>query len=121
MPLTQKHRSSIYRSLSPLLGEEEAEALLNEFPAREVDELVTRGHLRAELAGVRAELADVRGELRSEFADVRGEFRSEFAVVRTEIAELRAEMHALIRQQTVWFSGAMVAGLSLSATIASLL
>lgn len=92
MPLTQKHRSSIYRNLSPLLGEEEAEALLSEFPAREVDELVTRGDLLASSADLRA-----------------------------EVAELRAEMHALIRQQTVWFSGAMVAGLSLAATIASLI
>lgn len=92
MPPTQKHRSSIYRSLSPLLGEEEAEALLSQFPANEVDELVTRGHLRAEMADV-----------------------------RSEIAGLRAEMHALIRQQTVWFTGAMIAGLSTAATIAALL
>jgi len=58
MPMTQKHRSSIYRTLSPLLGEEEAEALLSEFPTREVDELVTRGHLRAELAELRVEMHD---------------------------------------------------------------
>jgi hypothetical protein len=50
VPLSTKHRSSIYQSLSPLIGEEEAEALLSQFPAREGDELVTKQFLRAEMA-----------------------------------------------------------------------
>lgn len=58
MTLTAKHRSSIYRTLSPLIGEEEAEALLAEFPARDLDEPVTKEFLRAELAELRAELND---------------------------------------------------------------
>jgi hypothetical protein len=33
--LSTKHRSSIYRSLSLVIGEEEAEALPSEFPARQ--------------------------------------------------------------------------------------
>ena len=56
MPLSTKHRSSIYRSLSPLLGEEEAGALLNEFPAGEGDELVTKQFLRAEIGDLRVEM-----------------------------------------------------------------
>lgn len=58
MTLTAKHRSSIYRTLSPLIGEEEAEALLAEFPARDLDEPVTKEFLRAELAELRADLND---------------------------------------------------------------
>lgn len=58
MTLTAKHRSSIYRTLSPLIGEEEAEALLAEFPARDLDEPVTKEFLRAELAVLRAEMND---------------------------------------------------------------
>jgi len=56
LTLTAKHRSSIYSTLSPLIGEEEAEALLSEFPARELDEPVTKDFLRAELAELRAEM-----------------------------------------------------------------
>ena len=56
--LTTKHRSSIYRRLSRVIGEEEAEALLAEFPAQEHDELVTKQFLRAELAELRAEMND---------------------------------------------------------------
>ena len=92
MPLTQKHRSSIYQSLSPILGEEEAEALLSQFPAADGDELVTRSMLIATESTLRA-----------------------------EISGLRAEMHELFRQHTIWFAGSVVAGMGLSATIASLI
>src|SRR5690242_354816 len=50
MALSQKHRSSIYQSLSPMLGEEEAEALLSQFPSRDLDEPVNQGFVRAEIA-----------------------------------------------------------------------
>jgi len=82
--LQEKHRSSIYQTLAPLLGEEEAQALLSQFPAREFDEPVTKEF-------VRAELAELRGDLRG------------------EIGSLRAEMHETLRRQTVWLSGTVMA------------
>jgi hypothetical protein len=87
MPLSQKHRSSIYRTLSPLLGEEEAEAMLSQFPAHEVDELVTRGHLRAELADLRSEL-------------------------RTGLSDLRVDMQRGFRLQTTWLTGVLFAAVA---------
>ncbi len=65
MALDAKHRSSIYGKLVPLLGEEDANELMSEFPSVEADELVTRQFLRAEMAELRAEF----GELRAEVAD----------------------------------------------------
>ena len=85
MTLTAKHRNSIYRALSPLLGEEETEALLSEFPARDLDEPVTKEFLRAELA----------------------EFRAEFAGLRGEVAALEGSINYRLRQQTIWMSGLM--------------
>ena len=58
MALSQKHRSSNYQQLSPILGEEEAEALLSQFPARDLDEPVTKDFVRAELAELRAEVLE---------------------------------------------------------------
>ena len=49
MALDARLRSSIYQSLVPILGAEEANALMSEFPAREADELVTKQFLRAEI------------------------------------------------------------------------
>ncbi len=56
MALSQKHRSSIYQRLEPILGEEEAEALLSQFPAQELDEPATKEFVRAEIADLRAEM-----------------------------------------------------------------
>jgi hypothetical protein len=56
MALSTKHRAALYQSLTPLVGAEEADALLNEFPALEGDELVTTTVLRAELAELRTEV-----------------------------------------------------------------
>ena len=63
MALDARHRSSIYGKLVPVLGEEDANALMTEFPSVEADELVTRQFLRAELAELRGEFADLRNDL----------------------------------------------------------
>jgi hypothetical protein len=101
--LSTRHRSSIYRTLTPLIGEEEAEALLSQFPARELDEPVTKEFVRAEIADVRAEIAELRGEL------------------HTEIAQLEARINDRFREQTMWMAGAMTVGMGLAAGIGTLL
>jgi len=56
MALPEKHRNTIYNALVPLLGEEATQAMLSEYPARDLDEPITRDHLRAELAQLRVEM-----------------------------------------------------------------
>ncbi|MGQ0432553.1 MAG: hypothetical protein ACT452_09140 [Microthrixaceae bacterium] len=68
MALDAAHRSSIYQKLVPLLGDDDANALMSEFPAVEADQLVTKDFLRAELAVLRGELGGLRGELRGDMA-----------------------------------------------------
>jgi hypothetical protein len=83
MALDAKHRSSIYQKFLPLLGDDDANALMSEFPAIEADELVTKQFLRAEMADLRAEL-------------------------RAEIAELRADVERKLHQQTLWLGGLVI-------------
>jgi uncharacterized protein YceH (UPF0502 family) len=63
MTLSEKHRSSLYQSFVPLLGEEVAEAFIAEFPSRDGDEPITREFLRAEMAELRREMAELRADL----------------------------------------------------------
>ena len=63
MALDARHRSSIYTKLVPLIGEDDANALMSEYPSVEADELVTKHFLRAELAVVRTELAELENRL----------------------------------------------------------
>ena len=110
MALNTRHRSSIFQALSPIIGEEEADAMLSQFPARDLDEPVTKEFVRAEIADVRAEIADLRGELHTEIGNV-----------RAEIAHLEARINDRLREQTMWMAGAMTVGMGLAAGIGTLL
>lgn len=103
MALSEKHRSSIYRTLSPVLGEEEAEALLSQFPARDLEEPVTQTFLRAEISEVRLEL------------------HTEIGNVRAELAGMEARLTERMRQQTMWFMGTLVSSMALVLTIVTAL
>ena len=102
MALSQKHRNVLFEYLSPRVGEETAEALMAEFPAREGDELVTKEFLRAGLADLRNEV--LSGEvlatkefLRAELAALRKELVEGDVLVtethlRAELAELKSDL-----------------------------
>ena len=59
MALDARHRSSLY----PKLGDDDANALMSEFPSSEAEELVTRQFLRAELAELRSEMGALENRL----------------------------------------------------------
>jgi hypothetical protein len=90
--LSQQHRSSLYLTLSSLVGTEEAEALLSEFPANDRETPATKDFVRAEAAVTRAE-------------------------VHQEIGALRVEMHALFRRQTMWTAGLFASGFSVMTAV----
>ena len=96
MALDAAHRASIYEKLRPVLGDEDANVLMSEFPSVEAQELVTKDFLRAELAltrgDLRAELALTRGELRHELEVLRTEMTELGTTLRTDMATLRTEM-----------------------------
>jgi len=81
MALDARRRSAIYQSLTPLIGEENANDLMSQFPSVEADELVTKQFLRAELADLRDEMAELRSELRGEIGEL-----------RTSMAQLEARL-----------------------------
>jgi len=70
MTIDAAHRASIYEKLRPILGDEDANVLMSEFPSVEAHELVTKDFLRAELALLREELALTKGELRGELSSL---------------------------------------------------
>ncbi|MCX7621282.1 MAG: CCDC90 family protein [Acidimicrobiales bacterium] len=132
MALDARTRSSIFEKLRPILGDEDANALMSEFPASELDELVTRQYLRAEMAELRAEVQAGFAELRAEIAGVRQELRDEIAGVRldldSKIVQLRVDMiegfrqqSERLRQQTVFTVGSLFGAVSAAVALTQLL
>jgi hypothetical protein len=67
MPLTQRSRTALYQGLTQLIQDDQAvEEMLSYFPSRDVEEPVTKEFVRAEIATVRAEMAEMRADLRTE-------------------------------------------------------
>jgi hypothetical protein len=106
MVLDARHRSSTYQKLVPLLGDDDANALMSEFPSYDGDELVTKQFLRAELALT-------KGDLRKELALTRTELRA-------EIADLRLDLAAVENRLTIRVGAAIGASTSMLAALALL-
>ena len=58
MALTNKSRTAIYTALSDIIEEEALEEMLTNFPAREIDEPVTRDYLAAQFAQLEGRIQD---------------------------------------------------------------
>ncbi len=104
MSLTERSRVALYQGLITVIDDEQAvEEMMSYFPARDVEEPVTKEFLRAELGDVRVEMAGLGAGLRGEMAALGSALRSEIAAgdagLRDEMAalgsDLRGEMAAM--------------------------
>ncbi len=99
MALSERSRHKIYESFSTLIDDREAvEEMLSYFPARDVEEPVTKDHLRAELVGIRSEMAELGTDLRGEMAELRADMADFRVEVKGDISALRIEMHDELRR-----------------------
>ena len=122
MSLSQRSRSVIYDGLNRIIEDREAvEELMSHFPARDLDEPVTKEFHRAETATLRAEMALSAAELRGEMAELATGLRGEMAELRTDMqvgfADIRTEMHRGFQRMTLSLAALMV---SMSAVTAGL-
>ena len=92
MAISEAQRSDLYTGLSEMLGSRRAEILMGAIPLHDLDEVATKG----DLAVLRAEMAEMRSELKTELADLRAELKTDMAELRSElksdIADYRSEV-----------------------------
>ena len=98
MALSEKSRSELYQALEGLAGPEAVEEMLSYFPARDVEEPVTREHLDRRFAEVQTSMAELRTELQTSVAELRTELHTSIAEVKTSMAELRTESQTSIAE-----------------------
>lgn len=90
MAMLEKYRNVLYKHFVDELGEEATQAMLAHFPARDIEEPVTR-----------ADLAAAATDLRSELTTATTELRGEIHKVSLGLESLRTEMHRLLNRQLV--------------------
>ena len=139
---TQASRQRLYRELGELLSQESTDELMDAIPPVGWGDIARRQDVTNLEHTLRAEMAELRGEARTEFAEsaprwrswrrdahrvaavrtemaeLRGEMRTEFAAVRTEMADMRSDLTSAMRFQIFSLLGAMftLAGLTWAAT-----
>jgi len=92
MALSERSRSVLYQGFMTVVEDEQAvQEMMGYFPARDLEEPVTRDFLHAELSGMRTELVEFKSEMRAEMAAFKDEMRAEMASFKDE---MRAEMAA---------------------------
>lgn len=114
MALSEKARSTIYTGLSSVIDQEAVAEMLSHFPARDVDEPVTKDHLTTQFA-----LA--RSELHIELATLRTDLQDEIAQTRTdltnEITQVRTDFERALREQLYWLIGTMITLFAICTTL----
>ena len=73
MAMLEKHRNVLDNHFAPQLGEEVTQALMANFPSRDLEEPVTKADLAQAMTASRADLATAVAELRTEIAGVRAD------------------------------------------------
>ena len=85
------------------------------------EELATKEFVRAEIAGLRAELQKEMSGLRGEMGGLRGEMAGLRGELRKDMGELRAELHREMSQQSWKMAGMLLLQASLVAALTRLL
>ncbi|MEZ5142178.1 MAG: hypothetical protein R2726_06605 [Acidimicrobiales bacterium] len=124
MALREPHRTSIQERFVELLGPDEAAALMDQFPATDLGDTVTReildlrlrdteSRLRTEIAEVRTEIAEVRTEI----AEGAGKVEARLAALDTRMTDLP---DLVIKQLLFWLVPVLLTAIGISVALARL-
>jgi hypothetical protein len=117
-------RAQVFASLKETHGDAIANALMEMLPPAGVSELATKadvGLVKTEVGSLKADVGVLKTDVGVLKTDV-GVLKTEVAMLRSEtkadIAELRAEMHEELKNQTRTFVAWMFSAMALCSTIA---
>jgi hypothetical protein len=99
MAIDERSRHALYLRLEHVLGQDEAETLMEHLPPVGWADVATRRDLDVLRTELTTEIAVLRSELKSEMATV----RSETAGLRADNGSIRAEMRAMEQSLTGLF------------------
>ncbi len=118
MPVGDRIRRNLHRTLESVLGEEEADTLMSRLPPVTWNDVATRAGLDALRTEFRGEFISLETSLRGEMNSMRAELCSE---MQTGFATLRAEFVEASNRQIKWLVTFAAAWTSLLVAIVRLI
>jgi hypothetical protein len=94
MAISEAARHDLYTGLREVIGPERAETPMSAIPLHDLDEVVTKADLRAELA-------DLRTGLRAEIAELRTEVRTGLTRLETKLEAQQAALYRHLNRLVV--------------------
>ncbi len=86
MAMLEKHRNVLYNHFAPQLGEEVTQALMSNFPSRDVEEPVTKADLAATKADLQEQIGSVRLDLEAFKTEMQRQFNRQLVYLTTVIS-----------------------------------
>ena len=102
-PISEGRRLALLNRLCEVLGDEEANTLMESLPPVYWGHLATKDDIRASEERLRTEMNGKFAQVEGEFANIRGEFANiyaEFRTLRAENKEFRGEIALQLARQT---------------------
>ena len=94
MALTHAQRTSMFNTLAQVMGQDDAETLMQHLPPSGWDNVATKEDLRAGFAETNASIATALAQAAVERAEIKAEAAVERAEIKAEAAVERAEIKA---------------------------
>ena len=127
MALTHAQRTSMFNTLAQVMGQDDAETLMQHLPPSGWDNVATKEDLRAGLAETNAAMATGFAEIKEvitaglaqaavERADIKAQAAVERADIKAQAATERADIKAQAAVERAEIAKAMAAGLAQAAT-----
>ena len=113
MALTHAQRTSMFNTLAEVMGQDDAETLMQHLPPSGWDNVATKEDLRAGFAEIQAamsagfaqaaaeraemkvqtatEFADIKAQTTTELAEIKAQTTTEYAEIKTEFADFKAQ------------------------------
>ena len=125
MTITERTRHELHHKLRELLGEEEADTLMEHLPPVGWADVTTKDDLRHTEALFRRDLdrlgTELRGEMTQLGTELRGEMTQLGTELRGEMTTLRADLMESQRNLTLSFIGSTAAIATLAVTVSHLI
>jgi len=113
MALSERSRSVLYQGFMSVVEDEQAvQEMMGYFPARDLEEPVTRDFLHAELSGMRTELVEFKSGMRAEMVSFKDEMRAEMVSFKDEMRSDMASFKDEMRSEMASFKDEMRTELS---------